>query len=917
MSEIRLQECEERATILLAQCARLEEEGSLPSNAPWLTAFHNVKRSAQVVLDRARSPVKIGVVGEFSSGKSLLLGSLIGYADALPVAEWPTTGNVTALNFTPVNELTSTQVGPYQIYFLDHDEFFECLQYMLDRAKSRAREANLPPELRAAVEDIRANDASIPAVEDWCKRAWVTKNPKLRYLIRELVAFLRAYKYAGMGLCGSREPFEVSVETAKAGLNLAELEDNIQSMAFNELPEPATRVSSRPVALTKEMIQAGFPLIRLVSVNVRVSKQIWNLSNFEGENRFVLLDFPGLGAESSGVRDRYLCLRELKNIQTILILLNGKKPGGDPGTTLYNLLQNDRPNENIKDMILVAVGRFDQLPLEADKNAMLREFGAGAPRAGAATEGPAEVNWGDEDEEPLPQAPSASAFDEAALFRSFPILSHCLKGAQGLPPAEKHHRIVLVSPLLHLKFLEDRNSGIQVGSADFMGKHRADAERALEQARGWDGVAARLESAPVKPKSPIISWLRNYATDGGITRLRQLIESHVQEHGLDQRKKDLARDVASLREQLAELRSKIPAPTDDAKDTRVWEDKIHAAGEELRQLSDAYRDEINQLKKDPRFRQRVGSKDIPIEELLQREIVLDVCEWPQWQYLFHYRKDGYIEEAGGAEDPFGLKDDDDPVSGVEAEGESDFPSRSDHFFKPFATSMERLEKKTREFVEQGFEQWLNALAEKSEAARRTFGVPLQKKTLNAELARLRLGPQGKNLAGVLRGAIEPARLRWILFPVPGGRAGEAAPIVGPEHMQFDADRLFPLARSKDGNGRMFAWARTLLDGPSHLRPADSHRHQSMILRIRDQFISVLRQEMSQLLSLSMDMIVKKLSETVEAVMLHRVSYVANNRFVIEAILKEEKKEPVGGEVVAGGAADDPLAVVRDTASFDV
>ena len=44
-----------------------------------------LREAAENTIKLATSPVKIGVMGEFSSGKSLLLGSLIGYADALPV----------------------------------------------------------------------------------------------------------------------------------------------------------------------------------------------------------------------------------------------------------------------------------------------------------------------------------------------------------------------------------------------------------------------------------------------------------------------------------------------------------------------------------------------------------------------------------------------------------------------------------------------------------------------------------------------------------------------------------------------------------------------------------------------------------------------------------------------------------------
>src|SRR6516225_6700131 len=82
--------------------------------------FQEIRAAAQETVRRAGAPVKIGVVGEFNAGKSLLLGSLIGYADALPISEVPTTGNVTALHLRPEAELRPTGLGPYRVEFLDH-----------------------------------------------------------------------------------------------------------------------------------------------------------------------------------------------------------------------------------------------------------------------------------------------------------------------------------------------------------------------------------------------------------------------------------------------------------------------------------------------------------------------------------------------------------------------------------------------------------------------------------------------------------------------------------------------------------------------------------------------------------------------------------------------------------------------------
>ena len=112
MSEAEnLQQLRERYTSVLREAGeRLVAE---PPSGLDPTVRDAVKRIAQLAADAdeaARSPVRIGVVGEFSAGKTLLLGSLIGYADALPISELPTTGNVTALNFIPVDEEKTTEV---------------------------------------------------------------------------------------------------------------------------------------------------------------------------------------------------------------------------------------------------------------------------------------------------------------------------------------------------------------------------------------------------------------------------------------------------------------------------------------------------------------------------------------------------------------------------------------------------------------------------------------------------------------------------------------------------------------------------------------------------------------------------------------------------------------------------------------
>ena len=102
-----------------------------------------------------------------------------------------------------------------------------------------------------------------------------------------------------------------------------------------------------------------------------MSERVWDLSGVQGAGEWVLLDFPGLGAAESGVRDGFLCKRELREVQTILILLDGRRPGGEGGQTIFSMLHADRPGQDLRDSILVVVNRFDQLPIQAAVSAVM------------------------------------------------------------------------------------------------------------------------------------------------------------------------------------------------------------------------------------------------------------------------------------------------------------------------------------------------------------------------------------------------------------------------------------------------------------------------------------------------------------------------------------------------------------------
>src|SRR5262249_53390410 len=138
---------------------------------------------------------------------------------------------------------------------------------------------------------------------------------------------------------------------------------SITSLRFEELPDAPGPL---PQPLTAAWLRKAFPLIRRLDVEVQLSERIWDLSGMQGAGEWILLDFPGLGAAESGVRDAFLCPRERHEVQTILILLGGGRPGGEGGQNIFSMLSADRPGHDLRDSILVVLNRFDQLPIQAD-----------------------------------------------------------------------------------------------------------------------------------------------------------------------------------------------------------------------------------------------------------------------------------------------------------------------------------------------------------------------------------------------------------------------------------------------------------------------------------------------------------------------------------------------------------------------
>ncbi|MDD1413229.1 dynamin family protein [Dolichospermum sp. ST_con] len=727
-----------------------------------------LREAAENTVKLATSPVKIGVMGEFSSGKSLLLGSLIGYADALPVSENPTTGNVTAIHVKPQDGFATTQVNNYTVEYLSHEGVNECLHFMLKEANRRATSAGVTP--LQVVKIKTGKDISI-----WCEEVWKSSNNlELRYLVRELLSFLRAYQAYGEALCGRF--YQIDAITAREGLQLAEMPMAIQSLKFEDLPAAPIRLPNAPQRLGTQLLQTSFLLIRRVDIEVKISREIWDVT---GAEEFVLLDFPGLGAANSGTRDTFLSLRELTQVQTILVLLNGKSPGSDRANKIFTMMQQKRPGQDLKDLILVGVGRFDQLPLESEGG----ERELDLLIANQSNLQPLQTN---------------------TVFQKLKVLKTIIDGAEAF--TSQKDRIVLLSPLLGLAELAKRSSQVKAGSEEFLANldYPDYLERPKKLQQKWGDLSEGLLA--VDGRNQLGKQLGYFAQDGGISKLRELIQTHVANHGLKQLYEDSRRAADVIRQQqeyLKEIIAEIHEQGIPTVDTPALMELRLA----IESLDKIYRNFQKGLGKE----QLKDRRGIVVSDVIKDELTLRILNWSQWTLLFNKVQNGTITLAEFKGAAGKLFDRGNRVN-------TSLPTKSDDFYPAFEKTVKELETFASDRIRQAVIDLLSSMAHQITLEREKLQAILQPE-MEQEIEE-KFGLEEADLFYKLLLGCDPRQWKEAIIAE-----------INNHDQSIKPESIFPLAKQdeKHSIGQIFDWSPERNQNPSR-----STNHQLFVLRLRDE-----------------------------------------------------------------------------------
>ena len=335
-------------------------------------------------IEKSQSPLRISMIGPFTSGKTITLCALLRKPRMLPSSIAPTSGNVVEIQIVPPGHADAANrmiCVLFSLAELEHmlRDYYEWLQNN-DKVKLSA----LPPEegfLRDKIVFFRSE------ARDVLRERWTQQQQKPsdlrslkrlahlyfilitieRYLAQyqENTAFKQAYTLT--------LPYAPDNEDAKNRLKAVTILDmewsvdmlhpeELERMAdafWQQTPQTFKQFSQNCEngQVSPEVLRALLPLYKRIILTQEMA-----LPGGWGEiERLSVLDFPGLNSGSR--RDVYLCLKELDAAHANMLFLLANRPTVEDAQDLMDLIAEAKThNVDLADRIIPIINFFDAYP---------------------------------------------------------------------------------------------------------------------------------------------------------------------------------------------------------------------------------------------------------------------------------------------------------------------------------------------------------------------------------------------------------------------------------------------------------------------------------------------------------------------------------------------------------------------------
>lgn len=529
-----------------------------------------VRDSAAAAEAAAEAPVRVGFGGGFKTGKSVLMGFLLGDAGLLPVADQAATGVIIEVR-PVVGQVPATTPAPDAI--VHHFDQATVDLYRDELVKALRMEA-------AALHLPGPEGLSWPQLSVWCEKV-LWPRPELRPRVWELID-LRDAACGLPHLVGS-PPATVPWPVARQHLLM------IGQGAGSRPPVPHWPVPGPiPAARLKDpaTLETSRRLIERVQIMVTVPQRYWPLEGHAVE-QVVLCDTPGRGASPAQIRDELLLRHLMSELDAFVVVMDPDHPDA----AVVTELQREYAAASGQQRAIVVLNKFDK-------------YGAAAPEL--------ESGQGVVTDEDIRHAPALGGL--AAAWRT-------ATGDEELAGND----VVFASAVTAWALgPADASPPVPPPAGEPLEQWR---QAKVRRARAWGALGDRAE------RRGIAGPLADFGTDGGIGRLRELLTGHAVRVGLTRKAKRLRQLQAELNAALepaeAALRSWYERRRDEAEERRnlLRTEVCKAARDQL--LQTLRRCELDVFRRDYRLENGLTGPEEVTRRALRR-----VSGWSLWNRLW-------------------------------------------------------------------------------------------------------------------------------------------------------------------------------------------------------------------------------------------------------------------------------------------
>lgn len=537
----------------------------------------------------ADAPLRIAVVGEFNSGKTLLLNSLLDATDLFPCLLQPTTGNVLEARVHLIKEERQPSIRKSSVSFFNQFEIEKILQHFVKNLRTHSIEG-LPS-------DVTMNN--LDQFEQFImKKFSEVKSATPKYALISALEYIMALKeFREVVDREERVVANLPRDLINSVLTLdkrPDLSKGIQSI-HQEIKQRLDKGKSGSIEkISSTNVRALFPIIRRVEVDIDAWCAPFGVTNPDDHNTIAFLDFPGLGAEGSNARDEYLCMSEIEDAHAVLLVFNGSNPGTSGASVMATLFQ--RVGKLTAERTLVAVNRFDEFhPLPTGKN--VEEY---------------------------------YATSEQGTTVGFSTILVPAKNAIGVSSKPK---LYICSALCYLFDEKAKRPSWNFGNAQWFNDNKRQAaytlyKRSQEDFKALIGQVGKSKGRSMLQDHQIMKdGLEKYMEGAGVPSLRSDLVHFTMERGERLIKEDAMKEIRSAQKILDEV---APSGTGTG-DKSVNAEVSFSAQEFYRVLELAVADTLPSGPSDyKKLKMRVKEEDVPLWDLIESEIAASVTCWPEW-----------------------------------------------------------------------------------------------------------------------------------------------------------------------------------------------------------------------------------------------------------------------------------------------